>query len=179
VHNAYDRARSDRESLERVNTGRRAFGGSSEEQRLHPFTHDAQAMADQVTVEQTAWIVTAFVSRNALSTADLPAVIATVHEALLAVRGRGAPEPEAAKPPAVSVRRSIQPDHLVCLEDGLKYVSLKRHLRTVHNLTPDGYRAKWCLPDDYPMVAPSYSKRRSSLAKVAGLGSHSRRTDKR
>ena len=111
---------------------------------------------------------------NVGTAADLPALISTVHKALLAATGRGEPDAELAKSPAVSIRRSIQPDHLVCLEDGRQFRSLKRHIQTVHNLDPHAYRAKWGLPKDYPMVAPSYSKARSTLAKAMGLGSGGR-----
>ena len=81
-----------------------------------------------------------------------------------------APEPEAQKEPAVPIRRSINPDFLGCLEDGLKFKSLKRHLRSQYNMSPEDYRAKWGLPKDYPMVAPNYAKARSDLAKQMGLG---------
>jgi len=127
-------------------------------------------MDDRRDVEQTAAIVVAYVAKNSLSPSDLPVLITTVHKAVLAATGHAEPEPEPAKPPAVTVRRSIQPDHLVCLEDGRKFRSLKKHLRAVHNLSPDGYRAKWRLPGDYPMVAPSSSQARSILAKAIGLG---------
>jgi predicted transcriptional regulator len=127
-------------------------------------------MDDQGAVEQTAQIVAAYVAKNFVSLTDLPALISSVHKALAGATGMGGSEPEAAKPPAVTVRRSIQQDYLVCLEDGRKFKSLKRHLRTDHDLSPEGYRAKWGLPKTYPMVAPSYSLARSDLAKAMGLG---------
>lgn len=132
-------------------------------------------MDDRGAVEETVGIVAAHVVKHSVTPSDLPALIATVHKALLAVTGRGEPEPEPVKPPAVSIRRSIQPDHLVCLEDGRKFKSLKRHLRTAHNLDTGGYRAKWGLAKDYPMTAASYSRARSAIAKATGLGSGDRK----
>jgi predicted transcriptional regulator len=113
-------------------------------------------------------IVAAFVSNNKLSPAELPPLIISVHKALMEA---GAPtaEPDPAPTPAVSIKKSITPDHLISLEDGKKYKSLKRHL-TSRGMTPDEYRAKWGLPKDYPMVAASYSAQRSNLAKTLGLG---------
>lgn len=129
-----------------------------------------------VHVELVATIVAAYVTKNALQPSDLPALIADVHAALLAVAG--APmEPIAAElpKPAVSVRKSIGEDYIVCLEDGRKFKSLKRHLRAQYDLSPEQYRAKWNLPVDYPMVAPSYARARSTLAKEMGLGQQRRR----
>jgi len=113
-------------------------------------------------------IVAAFVSNNKLSPAELPPLILSVHKAL---KDAGAPiaEPDPAPTPAVSVKKSITADHLISLEDGKKYKSLKRHL-TSRGMTPDEYRVKWGLPKDYPMVAASYSAQRSNLAKTLGLG---------
>lgn len=120
-------------------------------------------------IELTAEIVAAYVSNNAVSANDLPSVISQVHAAL---GGTVTPIDEVQeKPmPAVTVRRSIQKDYLICLEDGQKFKSLKRHLKTHHGLTPEQYREKWELPADYPMVAPTYSESRSRLAKRMGLG---------
>ena len=125
-------------------------------------------------IELTAEIVAAYVSNNSVAANDLPGVIAQVHAAL---GGTVIPAEEVLeKPkPAVSVRRSIQNDHLICLEDGQKYKSLKRHLMTHHGLTPEQYREKWDLPADYPMVAPSYAEARSQLAKDMGLGQKRKR----
>ena len=121
-------------------------------------------------IEMTADIVSAYVGNNSVSAADLPALIQSVHRALSSV-ATGAEAVEAPpKEPAVSVRRSITPDFLICLEDGRKFKSLKRHLRTKYNMSPEDYRAKWGLPKDYPMVAPNYAKARSDLAKQMGLG---------
>ncbi len=121
-------------------------------------------------IEMTADIVSAYVGNNSVSAAELPSLIQSVHRALASVSS-GAEAVEAApKEPAVPVKRSITPDHLVCLEDGRKFKSLKRHLRTKYNMSPEDYRAKWGLPKDYPMVAPNYAKARSELAKQMGLG---------
>ncbi len=129
-------------------------------------------------IEMTAEIVAAYVENNTISTTDLPALIQSVHKALTSV-STGAEAVEAApKEPAVPVRRSITPDHLVCLEDGRKFKSLKRHLRTKYNLSPEDYRAKWGLSKDYPMVAPNYAKARSELAKQMGLGQGGRQAAK-
>ena len=125
-------------------------------------------------IELTAEIVAAYVSNNSVAANDLPNVISKVHAAL---GGATTPTEEVAeKPkPAVSVRRSIQNDYLICLEDGQKFKSLKRHLMTHYGLTPEQYREKWDLPADYPMVAPSYAEARSRLAKEMGLGQKRKR----
>jgi predicted transcriptional regulator len=121
-------------------------------------------------IEMTAGIVSAYVGNNTVAAADLASLIQNVHRALSGVNTPDAPAEPAPKEPAVAIKRSIQPDHLVCLEDGRKFKSLKRHLRTKYNLSPEDYRAKWGLPKDYPMVAPNYAKARSELAKQMGLG---------
>lgn len=118
----------------------------------------------------TADVVAAYVGNNPLPATQIPEVINTVYGSLRkinVVTRNGGDEPPKA---AVPVRKSITPDYIVCLEDGKKLKMLKRHLRTVYNLTPDEYRTKWGLPTDYPMVAPNYSKQRSSFAKKIGLG---------
>ena len=121
-------------------------------------------------IELSSEIVAAYVGHNALSPTDLPKLIAEIYAALKGLgAGPSASEAEAPKP-AVPVRRSINPDYLICLEDGKKFKSLKRHLMTHHQLTPQQYREKWGLAADYPMVAPNYSATRSSLAKSSGLG---------
>jgi predicted transcriptional regulator len=126
-------------------------------------------------IELTASIVSAYVSNNSVSASDLPPLIGQVHAALTRiVRGQSEAASEARKP-AVSVKKSITPEHLVCLEDGKKFKSLKRHLRTQYNLTPEQYREKWGLAPDYPMVAPNYAAARSRLAKQMGLGQQRRR----
>ncbi len=121
-------------------------------------------------VELTADIVAAYVGNNAVPANELPALINDVYGALAkAVAGSQEKEKEELKP-AVSIRRSVQPDFIVCLEDGKKFKSLKRHLRTHYDMSPEEYREKWGLPADYPMVAPNYAKARSALAKKMGLG---------
>src|SRR3984885_10822630 len=121
-------------------------------------------------IEMTADIVSAYVGNNSVSASELPSLIQSVHRAVAGV-SNGAEAVEATpKEPAVPVKRSITPDHLVCLEDGRKFKSLKRHLRTKYNMSPEDYRAKWGLPKDYPMVAPNYARARSDLAKQMGLG---------
>jgi len=126
-------------------------------------------------IEMTTDIVSAYVGNNTVSAADLPSLIQSVHRTLSSVTS-GVAEVEAApKEPAVSIKKSITPDYLVCLEDGRKFKSLKRHLRTKYNMSPEDYRAKWVLPKDYPMVAPSYAQARSNLAKQMGLGQGGRK----
>ncbi len=117
----------------------------------------------------TAQIISAYVSHNNVSAADLPALMGTVHQNL-SMLNAGDSAPAARPDPAVPVRRSIMPDYIVCLEDGKKLKMLKRHLKTAYNLTPDQYRERWGLSADYPMVAPNYAKQRSKLAKQIGLG---------
>jgi predicted transcriptional regulator len=126
-------------------------------------------------IELTAEIVSAYVSNNPVPAADMPGLINQVHTALTRISGGQADaQPEPLKP-AVSVKKSITPDYIVCLEDGKKFKSLKRHLRTQYNMTPEQYRDKWGLPPDYPMVAPNYAAARSQLAKQMGLGQQRRR----
>jgi predicted transcriptional regulator len=129
-------------------------------------------------IELTADIVSAYVSNNSVSAGEISSLINQVHSALMRVSvGQSDAQPEPLKP-AVSVKKSITPDHLVCLEDGKKFKSLKRHLRTQYNMTPEAYREKWGLPPDYPMVAPNYAAARSQLAKQMGLGQQRRRRSK-
>ena len=122
----------------------------------------------------TADIVAAHVSNNSVAVNDLPTLIANVHSALARLDTPAAP-PEVKQEPAVSIRSSIKPDYVVCLEDGKKLKMLKRHLMTHYNMTPDAYRAKWGLPADYPMVAPNYAEQRRTLAKKIGLGTKRRK----
>ncbi|CAH2601141.1 MucR family transcriptional regulator [Rhodovastum atsumiense] len=124
-------------------------------------------MSDQV-LTLTAQIVSAHVSHNTVASDALPALIQSVYNTLTKA-GTQAPEPEKLQP-AVPVKRSVFPDYIVCLEDGKKQKMLKRHLQTAHGMTPEQYREKWNLPHDYPMVAPNYAEKRSSLAKAIGLG---------
>ncbi len=118
-------------------------------------------------IELTADIVSAYVGNNSIQSSDLPALISEVHTAMHQTLGGPAePEPE----PVVSIKKSVTPDYLICLHDGKKFKSLKRHVRTSHDLTPEEYREKWGLRADYLMVAPNYAKARSMLAKKLGLG---------
>lgn len=125
---------------------------------------------EQYLIELSIEIVSAYVSHNALSPSDLPKLIADVHGALRTLSTNEVPIPVEELKPAVPVRKSVAADYIICLEDGKKFKSLKRHLRTHYNLSPEEYREKWGLPSDYPMVAPSYSATRSKLAKDNGLG---------
>ena len=126
-------------------------------------------------LEMTADIVSAYVGNNSVSADALPSLIANIHAALSGVsNGPVEAEPEP-KEPAVPIRKSIAPDFLICPEDGRKFKSLKRHLRTKYDMSPEDYRAKWGLPKDYPMVAPNYAKARSELAKSMGLGQGGRK----
>jgi len=148
------------------------------------YSKSKDSSSDNI-AELTANIVTAYVSRHDVPVQDLPSLIASVQAAL----GQGHKVPEAVpetrpsfashQRPAVPIEQSIEKDHLICLEDGRKFRSLKRHLKTQYNLNPDEYRIKWGLPPEYPMVAPSYAARRSSIAKGIGLGVNvSRRSNK-
>jgi predicted transcriptional regulator len=129
-----------------------------------------QKIEQENLIELTADIVSAYVSNNTIASGDLSTLIGDVYGALHATAGGAAePEPEPLKP-AVPVRRSVTPDYIICLEDGKKFKSLKRHLRTHYDLTPEQYREKWGLQANYPMVAPNYAKARSRLAKEMGLG---------
>ncbi len=125
-------------------------------------------------IELTASIVSAYVSNHSVPPSDIPGLISQIHTALTRVSSGADVASEPLKP-AVSVKKSITPEHLVCLEDGKKFKSLKRHLRTQYGMTPEQYREKWNLPNDYPMVAPNYAAARSQLAKQMGLGQQSRR----
>ena len=136
----------------------------------------AENSAETSYIQLTAKIVSAYVSNNTVSSGEIPALIGQVYAALTRV-SNGGPVAAPAEPlkPAVPIKRSITAEHIVCLEDGKKFKSLKRHLRTQYNMTPDQYRAKWSLPPDYPMVAPNYAAARSQLAKQMGLGQQRRR----
>lgn len=137
-------------------------------------------MEDKAAItEMTADIVSAYVSNNSIATADIPNLIQSIYKALQGVSGAAeAAEPEPQEP-AVPIKRSITPDFIVCLEDGRKFKSLKRHLRTKYNMSPEEYRSKWGLAKDYPMVAPNYAKARSELAKQMGLGQGGRKPARR
>ena len=130
-------------------------------------------------IQLTANIVSAYVSNNTVPSAEIPNLIGQIHSALLRVSGGQAPTPAEPLKPAVPLKRSITSDYLVCLEDGKKFKSLKRHLRTQYGMTPEQYREKWGLPPDDPMVAPNYAAARSQLAKQMGLGQQRRRRRER
>ena len=130
----------------------------------------AVAGSDNDLIDLSTDIVSAYVSHNALSVTDLPKLIADVHTALRGLQSNVVPEAAEELKPAVPVRKSIAADFIICLEDGKKFKSLKRHLRTHYDMSPEEYREKWGLPADYPMVAPNYSATRSRLAKDNGLG---------
>lgn len=137
-------------------------------------------MTDNQTAEDTlltltADIVAAHVSNNSVAVNDLPNLIQNVHRALTEISAQTS-APEAKPEPKVSIRSSVKPDYIVCLEDGKRQKMLKRHLMTNHNMTPDEYRQKWGLSSDYPMVAPNYAEQRRTLAKSIGLGTKRRRT---
>jgi predicted transcriptional regulator len=136
---------------------------------------DSQDNFNETLITLTADIVSAHVSNNSVAVSDLPLLIQNVHGAL---NGLGEPVevPQPKPEPAVSIRSSIKPDYIVCLEDGKKLKMLKRHLMTHYNMTPDEYRQKWGLAADYPMVAPNYAEQRRTLAKKIGLGTKRRRT---
>ncbi|MES2443294.1 MAG: MucR family transcriptional regulator [Pseudomonadota bacterium] len=135
---------------------------------------DAQNDLQETLVTLTADIVAAHVSNNSVAVSDLPILITNVHGALTSL-GTAAAEPEVKQEPAVSIRSSVKPDYIVCLEDGKKLKMLKRHLMTHYQMTPDQYRAKWGLAADYPMVAPNYAEQRRTLAKKIGLGTKRRK----
>lgn len=126
-------------------------------------------------IDLTATIVSAYVSNNPTPASDIPALIGQVHAALVRVSTARVDAPLEPAKPAVSVKKSVTAEYLLCLEDGKRFKSLKRHLRTQYNMTPEQYRDKWGLPADYPMVAPNYAVARSQLAKKMGLGQQQRR----
>lgn len=138
----------------------------------------AETSAQAPYIELAADIVSAYVSNNSVPLAELPNLIRDVHSALMRVTEQATPVEVEPLKPAVAVKKSITPDYIICLEDGKQFKSLKRHLRSQYNLSPDAYREKWGLPADYPMVAPNYAKARSNLAKQMGLGQQRRRRSK-
>jgi predicted transcriptional regulator len=135
------------------------------EEKMEPTEIDMK----ETLITLTSDIVAAHVSNNSVSLDDLPTLITNVYGALSGL-GNAAPAAEKLPEPAVSIRSSVKPDHIVCLEDGKKLKMLKRHLMTHYNMTPDQYRARWNLAADYPMVAPNYAEKRRELAKKIGLG---------
>ena len=134
----------------------------------------SDSAGDGTYIQLTAHIVSAYVSNNTVPSGEIPGLISQVYSALMRVSGGQAVAPAEPLKPAVSVKRSVTPEYLVCLEDGKKFKSLKRHLRTQYDMTPEKYREKWGLPSDYPMVAPNYAAARSQLAKQMGLGQQRR-----
>ena len=129
-----------------------------------------QTVASNDLLRMSVEIVSAYVSNNSIAATQVPEVISTVYGALNSINGQTVNESAESQKPAISVRRSINPDHIVCLEDGKKLKMLKRHLRAAYGMSPNEYRAKWGLPSDYPMVAPNYALQRSAFAKQIGLG---------
>ena len=136
---------------------------------------DNQDQYGETLITLTADIVSAHVSNNSVAVNDLPVLIANVHNALRGL-GEGMEEAAPKQEPKVSIRSSIKPDYIVCLEDGKKLKMLKRHLSSHYNMSPDQYRQKWGLNSDYPMVAPNYAEQRRTLAKKIGLGTKRKRT---
>ena len=131
---------------------------------------DNQSLRSDDILKLTAEIVAAYVSNNSMSASELPSIIKSVHSTLGGLGGAFQNEVQTSQKPAVPVKRSVNPDYIVCLEDGKKLKMLKRYLRSNYNMTPEEYRAKWGLPADYPMVAPNYAAQRSEFAKKIGLG---------
>jgi len=131
---------------------------------------DTEARPGSSLIELTSDIVSAYVAHNTVPVVDLPRLIERVHATRAEIQGAPAAEPRVELKPAVSVKKSVTDDHIVCLEDGKKFKSLKRHLRTRYDMSPEEYREKWGLAADYPMVAPAYAKQRSDLARKMGLG---------
>src|SRR5690606_21145204 len=151
--------------------------GRAAPQVFHSHNRQRGNLMDETSqiLEMTADIVSAYVGNNEVSAAELPSLIQAIHASLAKVAsGPVEAEPEP-REPAVPIRKSISPDFLICLEDGRKFKSLKRHLRTKYDMSPEDYRAKWGLAKDYPMVAPNYAKARSELAKQMGLGQGGRK----
>jgi len=138
----------------------------SEETAGHAEAVDTQG----ILVDLTADIVSAYVSHNVIPASDVPTLINDIHGTLGTLMGHPAEPPKEDQKPAVPPKKSITPDYLICLEDGKRFKSLKRHLKTHYDLSPEQYREKWGLPSDYPMVAPNYAEARSRLAKEMGLG---------
>ncbi len=121
-------------------------------------------------LQMTTKVVSAYVGHNSVGETQIPEVIKSVYASLAGLDGHMEPSAKAKEKPAVPIKKSITPDYVICLEDGMKFKMMKRHLRTTYGLSPDAYRVKWGLRSDYPMVASNYSKRRSALAKKNGLG---------
>jgi len=136
---------------------------------------DSQIMKSDDILKLTTDIVAAYVSNNPIPVSEVPAMIKSVHTTLGGLGGSSQGEVQTSQKPAVPIKRSVNPDYIVCLEDGKKLKMLKRHLKTAYNMTPESYRERWGLSSDYPMVAPNYARQRSRLAKEIGLGTRARR----
>ena len=163
--------------MQRISGAHRAYVFVLEKNAIR-LEESPEAMSDannQNYIELAADIVSAYVSNNSVPASDLPGLISDVHSALLRVTSGAAPVVTEAPKPAVPVKKSITNDYIICLEDGKQFKSLKRHLRTQYNMSPEDYREKWSLGADYPMVAHNYAKARSHLAKQMGLGQQRRR----
>lgn len=128
------------------------------------------ANSDLRLIEMTTDIVSAYVAHNEVQTSEMGTLISTTYAVLASLDGKSVPEVVREQTPAVPAKKSVFPDYIICLEDGKRFKSLKRHLRSSYDLTPEAYRTKWGLPADYPMVAPNYAAARSLLAKKIGLG---------
>lgn len=135
-----------------------------------PLLPQEDPMTTPHEIELTAGIISAYVRKNAVRPSDLPGLIAEVHGALVRVSAGAAPVVVEAQKPAVPIKKSVFADFIVCLDDGKKFKSLRRHLRTAYDMTPEQYREKWGLASDYPMVAPNYAAKRSALARSSGFG---------
>ena len=133
-------------------------------------SHDMEVSRSEDVLKLASSIVAAYVSNNPVPVSELPAMIKSVHATLGSLSGGGTGEVATTQKPAVSVKKSVTPEFLICLEDGKKLKMLKRYLRSRYSLTPDQYRSKWGLPADYPMVASNYAHQRSEFAKQIGLG---------
>lgn len=132
--------------------------------------HTDKRVGHNELLRMTTEVVAAYLAKNDIGAAQIPEVIHTVFQSLRDIEGGTVEVKSEPLKPAVSIRKSVAPDYIVCLEDGKKLKMLKRHLRTMYNMSPDDYRAKWNLPSDYPMVAPNYARQRSEFAKQIGLG---------
>jgi predicted transcriptional regulator len=135
-----------------------------------PQNSEGQSLRSDDILKLATEIVAAYVSNNPIPASELPAMIKSVHSTLGGLGGVAQSEIQTSQKPAVPVKRSVNPDYIICLEDGKKLKMLKRYLRSNYNMTPEEYRAKWGLPADYPMVAPNYAAQRSEFAKKIGLG---------
>jgi len=140
---------------------------------VKPNNGDVPASKSDDLLKSTTDIVAAYVSNNSVAVSELPSMIKSVHATLGGLAGSASSEPQTTQKPAVSVKKSVTPEYIVCLEDGKKLKMLKRYLRSRYSMSPEEYRSKWGLPADYPMVAPNYAAQRSEFAKKIGLGKSS------